>query len=505
VLQFLLRHAAAGPAAPGTGPEHRGVPVPVDEEADTAVLAAGLAARTLQAMAGSALYVQLEGGFARYAVDRQWSVPHFEKMLYDNVQLLRAYAQWAVQAAGSAERELALGVAGSTADWMLAGLGLPGGGLASSLDADTVVDGGHYEGGTYLWSAAQLHRVLGSGNGVADWVAAVLGIGPPGTVTAEGTPLHPGRVLHAAETERWNRIKPLLQQARRQRPQPGRGDKVVAGWNGLAVAALAEAAGVLGRPGLLAAAEAAAGYLLRVHLDSSGRLARASHGGAARGIEGVLEDYAGVAEGLFTLYAATGDERWYTAGERLLLRTEERFLAGDTLLDEAEQPQQLAAARARRRGADPLENAAPSGASLFAGVLVSYAAYSGSDRHRELAVRLLGYLGRVAPRLPRVAGWGLAVAQALVCGPAELAVTGEEAAVDELVRAARSTGSPGMVIARRTPGAAAPDDTAVPLLRNRPAPDAGALAYVCRGMVCRRPVADAASLVAELTPGHRGG
>ncbi|MCG2620616.1 thioredoxin domain-containing protein [Arthrobacter sp. I2-34] len=484
VLQFLLRHAAAGP----TG----------GADEDTSGLAAGLAARTLEAMACSALYDQLEGGFARYSVDRRWSVPHFEKMLYDNVQLLRAYAQWAAQSPDPAQRDLALGVAGSTADWLVDSLGLPGGGLASSLDADTVVDGEHVEGGTYLWSVVELHRVLGPEAGDADWVASVMGVGPQGTVTADGSPLHPGRPLHAAETERWNRLKPVLRQARRQRPQPGRDDKVVAGWNGLAVAALAEAADVLGRPELLAAAEAAAGYLLRVHVDPSGRLARVSHDGAARGIEGLLEDYAGVAEGLFTLYGATGDEHWYAAAEALLLRAEERFLAGGTLLDEAEQPQQLSKARGERRAADPLENATPSGASLLAGVLVTYAAYHGSDRHRRLAERLLGYLERVAPRLPQVAGWGMAVAQAMLSGPVELAVVGEDTAAAGLVRVARRTGSPGMVIARRPAGVQA--DTAVPLLRDRPVPDHGALAYVCRGMVCQRPVADEAALRAALAP-----
>ncbi|NKX53253.1 thioredoxin domain-containing protein [Arthrobacter mobilis] len=498
ILQFLLRHAAAQGAVPAGAEAGEGA-------ADTAVLAAGLAARTLQAMACSALYDQLEGGFARYSVDRQWSVPHFEKMLYDNVQLLRAYAQWALQGTDPGDRDLAREVAGSTADWMLSSLGLPGGGLASSLDADTVVDGQHHEGGTYLWSVMDLHKVLGPEGGDADWVASVMGIRPHGTVTAEGSPLHPGRRLHAAETERWNRLKPVLRQARRQRVQPGRDDKVVAGWNGLAVAALAEAAGVLDRPELLEAAEAAAGYLLRVHLDDAGRLARVSHEGQARGIEGLLEDYAGAAEGLFTLYAATGNTRWYTAAERLLLRAEERFLAGGTLLDEAEQAQQLSAARGERRAADPLESATPSGASLFAGALVTYAAYSGSSRHRALAERLLGYLGRVAPRLPRMAGWGLAVAQAAACGPVELAVTGEPAAAAKLVRAARRTGSPGMVVAVQAAGAAAGQDqgrAVVPLLQDRPAPETGALAYVCRGMVCARPVADEAGLLAQLRAGR---
>ncbi|NMR28301.1 thioredoxin domain-containing protein [Crystallibacter degradans] len=490
VVQFLLRHAASG--------------------SSTAGLADGLAGRTLATMAGSALYDQLDGGFARYAVDRQWSVPHFEKMLYDNVQLLRAYAQWAMQSPPGADRELGAAVASETADWMVSRLGMPGGGFASSLDADTVVDGVHHEGATYLWSVAELDDVLGADGA---WAAETMNVGARGTVSEMGSPLHPGRRLDSAEQQRWNALKPALLDVRNRRPQPARDDKIVAGWNGLAIAALAETAELLDRPDLLAAAEAAADYLLRVHLDDGGRLARVSHDGAAQGIEGLLEDYAGCAEGFFALYAVAGAERWYRAAEQLVLRTRGLFLRDGVLSDSAARPAQLSAAAGERGAADPLESATPSGANLFAGVLLTYAAYSGSTEHRGLAENLLQYLERAAPKVPRAAGWGMAVAQALLAGPVELAVVGEADTVAELVRAARKAGLPGMAVARgtggtgRSGGAAGAGGTAgngetaesvVPLLAGRPAPAEGALAYVCRGMVCRRPVGSVEELVAEL-------
>ena len=405
---------------------------------------------------------------------------------------------------GGPDRELAAAVASETADWMVARLGMPSGGFASSLDADTVVDGVHHEGATYLWSMAELEDVLGADGA---WAAETMNVGVRGTVSETGSPLHPGRRLDPAERKRWNALKPALLEVRNHRPQPARDEKIVAGWNGLAIAALAETAELLGRSDLLAAAEAAADYLLRVHFDDGGRLARVSHDGAAQGIEGLLEDYAGCAEGFFALYAVTGAERWYRAAEDLVLRTRELFLRDGVLGDSAARPAQLSAAAGERGAADPLESATPSGANLFAGVLLTHAAYSGSTGHRRLAENLLRYLERAAPQVPRAAGWGMAVAQAMLAGPVELAVVGETDAVAELVRAARKTGQPGMVVARgtggtgRSGGAAGTGRTAetvVPLLVDRPAPAEGALAYVCRGMMCRRPVGTAEELVAEL-------
>lgn len=497
VLEFLIRHAAVPPAAAGTdaaGP-------------DTAAAARDMAGRTLAAMSRSALFDQLDGGFARYSVTRDWSVPHFEKMLYDNAQLLRVYAHW-VRLGGTPEYPAAeaADVAGRTADWLLARLGLPAetaagpetppgpdtdtavGALASSLDADTVVAGVHAEGATYLWTPAGLEELLGPADGAA--VAALMNVRTQGTVTADGSPLHPGREITGEDAELWRRVRPLLAEARNGRPQPGRDDKVVAGWNGLAVAALADAGAVLGRPELVAAAERIAAYLERVHWrpagDGPGRLTRVSHGGVARGIGGLLEDYALCAEGLFALYAVTGRTRWYGLAGDMLDAACERFAADGGLKDAAGESAQVTAAQGGRDGLDPFDNATPSGAAALAGVLVTHAALSGSSEHRALAASILALLPPLAVRAPRVAGWLLATAQAALAGPVEAAVAGpdspERAALHhELLLSA----SPGLVIAVQDDEDAA---RPVPLLRGRgAAPDGAPQVFLCRGMVCDSP------------------
>ncbi|MBO0908074.1 thioredoxin domain-containing protein [Arthrobacter sunyaminii] len=489
VLRFLLAHAAAG--------------------GSTAAEAGALADRTLGAMARSALYDQLEGGFARYTVDRRWAVPHFEKMLYDNVQLLSLYAQWARTALGEGDRRLALRVTRETADWMIRRLRVEEGGFASSLDADTLIQGHRVEGGTYVWTPEQMREVLDPEH--ADAVLGLLDL-ESGNMAAHGgtgSTLHFGRVLSAAEEELWLRHRPSLAAARNLRPQPERDDKVVAGWNGLAVAALASAAVVLSDAGeageagrILRAAGDAASYLLRVHRTGP-TLRRVSHDGRARGIEGLLEDYAGVAEGLFTLYAATGDEHWYTEAESLVLAAENRFLTAGWLQDTAVRPNELVNAQGTQAAADPLDGPTPSGAALFAGVLLTYSAYSGSLRHRALAQSLLKHVEVVGAQAPQAAGWAMSVLQFLLDGPRELAVAGTDAAaVAELLRAARDAGGPGLVIASRiaAPGSAgAVFETRVPLLEERDPGGAPAVAYLCRGMVCRRPVSSAAELQALIT------
>ncbi|MDK1360106.1 thioredoxin domain-containing protein [Arthrobacter sp. zg-Y1219] len=500
VLRFLLAHAGSG--------------------ASTAADAAALADRTLGAMARSALYDQLEGGFARYTVDRRWAVPHFEKMLYDNVQLLALYAQWARTAQDAGDRRLALRVTRETADWMITRLQVADGGFASSLDADTVMNGHRVEGGTYIWTAAELTEVLGD-----EAAAAVSGLldldsgnmaahgGTPGADGDAGSTLHFGRRLNAAEEELWLGCRPALLAARNRRPQPERDDKVVAGWNGLAVAALARAAVVLADAGeheaarrIRSAAEDAAAYLLRVHRVGP-TLRRVSHDGRASSFEGQLEDYAAAAEGLFALFAATGSEQWFTAAEFLVSAAEDRFLTGGQLQDTAIRPNQLVNAQGAQAAADPLDGPTPSGAALFAGALLTYSAYSGSQRHRALAQSLLAHVNVVAPRAPQAVGWAMSVLQFLLDGPRELAVTGtEEPAVEALLRAARDAGGPGLVVAWRvvtgaktepgseSDGSGSAGSTGVPLLEGRDPGAEPAVAYLCRGMVCRRPVSTAAEL-----------
>ncbi|CAH0287217.1 MULTISPECIES: thioredoxin domain-containing protein [unclassified Arthrobacter] len=491
VLEFLIRHAAV--------PSTAAAP-------DTAAAARDMAGRTLAAMSRSALFDQLDGGFARYSVTRDWSVPHFEKMLYDNAQLLRVYAHW-VRLGGTPEYPAAEAarIAGHTADWLLARLGLtpdpatgpatgpatdPDAGvvaLASSLDADTVVDGVHAEGASYLWTPEELKALLGPADGAA--VAALMNVRTPGSVSADGSPLHPGRAVTGGDAALWQRAGPLLAQARNGRPQPGRDDKVVAGWNGLAVAALADAGAVLARPELVDAAERIADYLERVHwrpADGPGRLMRVSHDGAARGIGGLLEDYAFCAEGLFALYGVTGHTRWYELAEAILEAACGRFAADGSLRDAAGESVQVTAAQGGRDGLELFDSATPSGAAALAGALLTHSALSGSSEHRTLAANILALLlPPLAVRAPRAAGWLLATAQAALAGPVEAAVAGpdipDRAALHrELLLSA----SPGLVIAVQDDGAARP----VPLLRGRGAgPDGGPQVFLCRGMVCDLP------------------
>ncbi|AOT03803.1 thioredoxin domain-containing protein [Arthrobacter sp. U41] len=505
VLEFLLRHAAAASRAVETG---------------TPAQARELAGRTLAAMSRSALFDQLDGGFARYSVTRDWSVPHFEKMLYDNAQLLRVYVHW-VRLGGTSGYPAAeaADVAGRTAGWLLASLGLgtdeagseappdnpPGQlpeALASSRDADTVVDGVHAEGASYLWTPSALEAVLGPGDGAA--VAGLMNVHARGTVSADGSPLHPGRALSPAEAELWQRVRPVLLAARSRRPQPARDEKVVAGWNGLAVAALAEAGAVLGQPRLVQAAERIAGYLERVHWRAGaaggpGTLIRVSHQGVARGIGGLLEDYAFCAEGLIALYAVTGRTRWFRLAEEILAAACARFTAGGTLKDTAGEPEQVSNALGGRASLELFDNATPSGAAAFAGALLSCSALTGSPEHRSLAGNILSLLPALAVRAPRAAGWLLATAQAALAGPVEAAVVGPDTPDRAaLHRELLLSPSPGMVIALQDDTAAAGavqevgaqrDALKVPLLRGRgAAADGSPLVYLCRGMVCGLPV-----------------
>ena len=438
---------------------------------------------TCEAMARGGIYDQLAGGFARYSVDAGWVVPHFEKMLYDNALLLRVYAHlW--RSTGS---DLARRVALETAGWLLSDLRTPEGGFASALDADT--EG--VEGLTYAWTPGQLTEVLGPEDGA--WAAGLL------TVTDAGTFEHGASTLQLRQDPddpaRWARVRTALLDARASRPQPARDDKVVAAWNGLAIAGLAETGVLLDRPDLVDAAVACADLLARVHVVD-GRLRRVSRDGAVGRPAGVLEDYADVAEGLLALYAVTGDPARLQLAGTLLDAVLDRFADGqggffDTAEDERDE--QLAA---MRRPQDPTDNATPAGQSAAAGALLSYAAYTGSARHREAAEAALATYAPLAVRHARFAGWGLAVAEALLDGPRETAVVGDPAdpATRALLDVAWRSTAPGSVVAFGRPA----EQDAVPLLAGRPMRDGRPTAYVCRRFVCNAPTTDPAELAAQL-------
>ncbi|MDE3721742.1 thioredoxin domain-containing protein [Nocardiopsis sp. N85] len=445
-----------------------------DEPTPSRLMAVG----TADAMARGGVYDQIGGGFARYSVDREWIVPHFEKMLYDNALLLRAYARMGRRPAdpgpaGEANTALLRRIAGETADWMLRDLRTPEGGFASALDADSDGEEGTY----YVWTPTRLREVLGEED--AAFAAEVFG------VTEEGTFEHGASVLRLpvspADTWRYERVRAALLAARRERTPPARDDKVVAAWNGLAIAALADAGILLDRPEFVEAARETAELLLAVHLRD-GRLTRTSRDGRPGGGPGVLEDYADVAEGLLALHGATGEARYaHTAGE-LLEVVLERFIDEDGgFYDTSDDAEKLFS-----RPQDPTDNAVPSGRSAAASALLTYSALTGSRRHREAAERALAPLALLAEKAPRFAGWALAVGEGLLSGPLEVAIVGDPAdpATSELVRTALTWAPLGTVLSRGD----GLDDGGVPLLRDRVRLDGRPTAYVCEGFVCRLPV-----------------
>ena len=467
VLEFLLRHRERDGGQSGES-------------------ALRMAAATMEAMARGGMYDQLAGGFARYSVVAEWVVPHFEKMLYDNALLARVYAHW-WRRSGS---PLARRVAADTCAWMLAELRTAEGGFASALDADSEGE----EGKFYVWTPAELREVLGPDDG--QYAAEVFG------VTGEGTFEHGSSVLQLradpADAERFEGIRATLLIARGQRVRPGRDDKVVAAWNGLAIAALAEVGLLLERPEFIEAAIGAAGLLAGTHL-ADGRLLRTSRDGVPGTGAGVLEDYANVAEGYLALSGVTGEGRWATLAGELLETALDRFAdEGGGFFDTADDGERLIF-----RPADPADGPSPSGTFAVAGALLSYAALTGSARHREAAAGALGPLPAVASRYPRFAGWGLAVAEAMASGPAEIAVVGPpgDERTESLHRMALYAAPPGAVIALGSGQDGGADDAAaaVPLLAGREPVAGAAAAYVCRDFACRLPVTEPEQLRAELS------
>ncbi|MFC7491875.1 MULTISPECIES: thioredoxin domain-containing protein [unclassified Knoellia] len=459
VLEFLLRHHAR------TG------------DAD----ALSMARRTCEAMARGGIYDQLAGGFARYAVDADWVVPHFEKMLYDNAQLLRVHAHlW--RATGD---PLARRITAETADFVIRDLGTAEGGFASALDADTLVDGVSVEGATYAWTPAELVAVLGPEDGAR--AADLLSVTEAGTFEHGSSTL---QVLADPEDPSWwAGVRRTLLEARLQRPQPARDDKVVTSWNGLAIAGLADAGVLLDRPDLVEAAARCAEFVVAAHVVD-GRLRRASRDGVVGSAAGVADDHGNLAEGLLALHQATGDPRWLAEAGAILDVALDHFVDDEGVLhDTADDAEQLFT-----RPRSQADNAEPSGVSSLAGAWLTYAALTGSTRHREAADGALAGVGALAARDPRFAGWALAVAEAALAGPLQVAIVGDGPVADQMLLAARASTSPGVVIARGTP-----DSPGQPLLEARPLVGGEPAAYVCRGYVCDAPVTGVETLAAALS------
>ncbi|GAA2700000.1 thioredoxin domain-containing protein [Micromonospora olivasterospora] len=466
-----------------------------------------IARHTAEAMARGGIYDQLAGGFARYSVDAHWTVPHFEKMLYDNALLLRFYTQlWRLTGDPLAKR-----VARDVARFLADELHRPGEGFASALDADT--EG--VEGLTYVWTPAQLVEALGEEDG--RWAADLFGVTQAGSFEHGTSVLRLARDVDAADPEvraRWQDVVGRLLAVRDTRPQPARDDKVVAAWNGLAITAIAEfvrlvealgaaghapvggAAGADGDANLLegvtivadGAMRDAAEHLARVHVVD-GRLRRVSRDGVVGEPAGVLEDYGCVAEAFCALHQLTGEGRWLELAGQLLDVALARFAAPDGgFYDTADDAERLVT-----RPADPTDNATPSGRSAIVAALVTYAALTGQTRYREAAEAALATVAPIVARHARFTGYAATTAEALLAGPHEIAVVTDDPAGDPLVATAYRHAPPGAVVV-----AGRPDQPGVPLLADRTLRDGRPTAYVCRGFVCQQPVTSVDDLLAQL-------
>ncbi len=454
VLDFLVRHG--GPAA-------------VD-----------MAGRTLAAMAAGGIHDQLAGGFARYSVDRGWVVPHFEKMLYDNGQLLSVYARWAAVNDDADAGRVARGIA----DFLITELGTAEGAFASALDADSEGE----EGTFYVWTPAQLAEVLGPEDGA--WAAALLTVTDRGTFEGGASTLQ--LRTQPDDPERWASVRTRLLAARATRVRPERDDKVVAAWNGLAISGLVDVGTLLGAPAYVDAAVRCGEFLAATHLVD-GRLLRVSRDGVAGAHAGVLEDYGCVATAFAALAGATGDTVWLDRAGELLETVLTRFDAGDGGFHDTADDAETLMVRPR----DPSDNASPSGHSSVVHALLAYAALTGSGRHRDAAEAALLVSRRIADSSPRFAGWSLAAAETALTGPVEVAVVGSPGPDrDALELTARRHAPGGAVVV-----AAAPGESEIPLMADRDLVDGRPAAYVCRNLVCQRPVTTVEELVAALEAG----
>jgi uncharacterized protein YyaL (SSP411 family) len=407
---------------------------------------AELALSTLDGMAAGGMYDLVGGGFHRYSVDERWLVPHFEKMLYDNALLVPAYLHgWLVTG-----RERYRQIVEETVEYLLRDLRLPGGGFASSQDADT--DG--VEGLTYTWAPGE---------------------GAPEELLE---PFEHGRFIVRGSVDPATRAR--LLEIRAGRPQPGLDDKAIAAWNGLALAALAEAGRRLERADWIDEARALAEFLLGPMSDG-GQLVRSLREDKASG-PGFLDDYADVAHGLYELHVATGELRWLEESRRLALLAIELFADdehGGFFLAPAEGEQLVA----RRK--ELYDHPVPSGNSMLAYVLLRLARIYGDDELEQRAIGVLRLFGESLGRGPTEFAWALNALDLYLATPRELAIVGPPES--EVARAALEPFAPNTVVAF------GPAES-VPLLEGKGLVDDKPAVYVCERFACQAPVTDAAEL-----------
>jgi uncharacterized protein YyaL (SSP411 family) len=427
---------------------------------------------TLEAMARGGIYDQVGGGFARYAVDATWTVPHFEKMLHDNALLARAYLHgWLV----SGEERLRR-VCCETLDWALREMRGPEGGFCAALDADS--EG--VEGKFYVWTVDQLRDALGelAEDAIAYFGASERGNFEPGLNVLEG---------RGPEPERLGEIRCKLYGARALRVRPGLDDKRLTSWNALMISALAEAGAVLGRADYIDAAAACASFVLSELRDDDGRLLRTWKDDQGR-IYAYLDDHAFLLEALITLYEATFDPHWYA----------EALGLADALIERFEDPERGGffttpddQSRLPVRRKDLEDSPIPSGNSAAAFGLLRLALLSGEGRYERHGLGVLRVMLPLAARHPHAFAHLLRAVDFYLAPVREIAVVGPAAEAEALLRVVREQFRPHVVVAGGTS-----DD--VPLLEGREPVDGHAAAYVCERFVCEAPVTTAEALTSAL-------
>jgi uncharacterized protein YyaL (SSP411 family) len=435
--------------------------------------------RTLDAMLAGGIYDQLGGGFSRYSVDAAWLVPHFEKMLYDNALLARAYLHgW--QALG---RERWRRVCEETLDWALREMRGPEGGFYSALDADSEGEEGRF----YVWTPAELRAVLG---GAAEEVIDFYGAGEAGNFEGRNV-LHLAGGAAAPRPAGLDEARRALFEARTERPRPGLDEKRLTSWNALMLATLAEAGAVLGRADYLDAARECAAFVLGSLRDSEGRLLRSYKDGEAR-LNAYLEDHAFLLEALLTLYESSFEPRWF----------EEAWALADTMIARFGDPElggfystsddhEALIARRKEIGDHPI----PSGNSSAAMGLLRLAALSGDRAYEGKASGVLRLFAKAAPRRPEAFAHLLRALDFHLSPTKEVALVapaqadGSAEPLSGLADIVRSDFRPHLALAGGPEGATVP-----PLLKGRTALDGQPTAYVCEHFTCQAPTTDPQAL-----------
>ncbi len=446
---------------------------------------------TLQKMAEGGMYDQLGGGFARYSVDHRWLVPHFEKMLYDNAQLARVYLHaWQVTGNDFYRR-----VVEETLDYVLREMRHEDGGFYSSQDADS--EG--VEGKFYVWSADEIRAALGED---ADTFMRIYGVSDEGNweghnilnlhLDPKGLAAQQGVDAEALET-RMAAARAKLYELRSKRIWPGLDDKVLTSWNGLMLAAFAEAGQTLGRPDYIDAATSNADFLHRTMRLHSGRLFRTWKAGSEAKYNAYLEDYAYLADGLLALYEATFEKRWIDWALELteLMLTHFRDSKNGGFFDTSDDHEQLI-----HRPKDLQDNAVPSGNSVAAGVLSRLSLLAGKGDYWQVAEQSTATMSKFMSQYPSGFGQWLNAASFILGEPHEIALVGSNEELAPLLEVVRDGYRPFQVIAVGGGG----EEAAVALLENRTQIDGKGTAYVCRQFLCQAPVTDPLALSRQLEP-----